>query len=262
MGFGDDGNGIVGRVYGMKKGTLKQILLITDGCSNKGEDPIAVAALAYEQGITVNVIGILDDYQTEDSNGLREVEEIALSGGGVSQIVYKQSLSQTVQMVTKQAMTQTLQGFVNKELQQILGPGQSLTEVEPEKRGEIMEVVEDMGETCNLEVLVLIDTSASMHDKIDTVKEALIDLSVSLNARIGMNNFSMYHFPGRRKDIQKVFDWSPKLEEISTVFPTLASGGITPTGPALREALYQFGKKGLLGKLANKRERGIHETRH
>lgn len=242
----------------MKKGTLKQILLITDGCSNKGEDPIAVAALAYEQGVTVNVIGILDDYQTEDSNGLREVEEIALSGGGVSQIVYKQSLSQTVQMVTKQAMTQTLQGFVNKELQQILGRGQSLAEIEPEKRGEIMEVVEDMGETCNLEVLVLIDTSASMHDKIDTVKEALIDLSVSLNARIGMNNFSMYHFPGHRKDIQKVLDWSPKLDEISTVFPKLASGGITPTGPALRESLYQFGKKGLLGSF--KKERDIHET--
>ena len=45
----------------MRKGTLRQILLITDGCSNKGEDPASVAALCYEQGITVNVIGILDD---------------------------------------------------------------------------------------------------------------------------------------------------------------------------------------------------------
>ena len=34
----------------MKTGTLKQILLITDGCSNQGEDPIAMAALAKELG--------------------------------------------------------------------------------------------------------------------------------------------------------------------------------------------------------------------
>src|SRR5699024_2426072 len=125
--------------FGVEKGTLRQILLITDGCSNKGEDPSATAALAFEQGVTVNVIGILDDNQDEDSAGLQEVENIALSGGGVSQIVYKESLSQTVQMVTKQAMTQTLQGFVNKELTEILGSKQTLADLDPEKRGEVME---------------------------------------------------------------------------------------------------------------------------
>lgn len=228
----------------MKKGTLKQILLLTDGCSNQGEAPSATAALAYEQGITVNVIGVLDD--NEDSEGLREVEDIALSGGGVSQIVYKESLAQTVQMVTRQAMTQTLQGFVNKELQQILGDGQTIEHLDPEKRGEVMEVVEDMGETSNLEILVLVDTSASMNNKLMTVKEALIDLSISLNARIGRNRFCIYSFPGKKKDIQKVFDWSPRLDSVSTVFPKLTSGGITPTGPAIREAMYQFSKQNIM----------------
>ncbi|MFC0300076.1 VWA domain-containing protein [Virgibacillus soli] len=244
----------------MKKGTLKQILLLTDGCSNKGEDPSAVAALAFEQGITVNVIGILDDEQDEHAHGLREVEDIALSGGGVSQIVYKESLSQTVQMVTKQAMTQTLQGFVNMELQQILGPEQSMEDLAPDKRGEIMEVVEDLGETCDLEVLVLVDTSASMTNKISMVKEALIDLSISLNARIGRNRFSIFSFPGKRKDIQKIFDWSPRLDSISTIFPKLTSGGITPTGPALREAMYQFGKKSLLRSFRKHDEQDIEEA--
>ncbi|MFD1849248.1 VWA domain-containing protein [Oceanobacillus bengalensis] len=244
----------------MKSGTLKQVLLITDGCSNKGEDPAAVAAIAYEQGLTINVIGILDDGQTEDVSGLREVEDIALSGGGVSQIVYTESLSQTVQMVTRQAMTQTIQGFVNKELKQILGNNQTIEDVDPEKRGEIMEVVEDIGETSDLEVLVLVDTSASMHDKLQTVKESLIDLSISLNSRIGKNRFCIYSFPGKRKDIQKVFDWSPKLDSISAVFPKLTSGGITPTGPALREAMYQFSKKSLLRSLRNEDEPGREEA--
>ncbi len=243
----------------LKKGTIKQILLITDGCSNKGEDPAATAALANQQGITVNVIGIMEDFHTEESEGLQEVEEIALSGGGVSQLVYKQSLSQTVQMVTKQAMTQTLQGFVNKELKQILGSEQSMEDLDPEKRGEIMEVVEDMGETCDLEVLVLLDTSASMADKLETVKEALIDLSLSLNARIGRNRFSIFSFPGKRKDMEKVFDWSPRLDSISTIFPKLTSGGITPTGPAIREAMYQFGKKSLLRSFRDD-EAGLEEA--
>lgn len=243
----------------MKKGTIKQILLITDGCSNKGEDPAATAALANQQGITVNVIGIMEDTHTEETDGLQEVEEIAQSGGGVSQLVYKQSLSQTVQMVTKQAMTQTLQGFVNKELKQILGSEQSMEDLDPEKRGEIMEVVEDMGETCDLEVLVLVDTSASMHDKLETVKEALIDLSLSLNARIGRNRFSIFSFPGKRKDMEKVFDWSPRLDSISTIFPKLTSGGITPTGPAIKEAMYQFGKKTLLRSFRDD-EAGLEEA--
>lgn len=231
----------------MKQGTLKQILLITDGCSNKGEDPCVSSALAREQGITVNVIGILDDHQTEEATGLKEVQDIALSGGGISEIVYKQMLSQTVQMVTKQAMTQTLQGVINSELKQILGSDHTLEDLEPEKRGEIMEVVEDMGETSDLEVLVLIDTSASMNDKLPTVQEALLDLSLSLNARVGRNRFSIYQFPGKRnRDIEKVLDWSPQLDAVSSLFPKLNSGGVTPTGPAIKEAIYQFGKKNVL----------------
>lgn len=244
----------------MKKGTLKQILLITDGCSNKGEDPAACAALAHQQGITVNVIGILEDDQTEQPEGLEEVEDVALSGGGVSQIVYKKALSQTVQMVTKQAMTQTLQGFVNQELQQILGPNQTMDELDPDKRGEIMEVVEDMGETCDLEVLVLVDTSASMRDKVPTVKEALEDLSISLNARIGRNRYAVYTFPDRRKDIKQILDWSPKLDSISAIFPKLTSGGITPTGPAIKAAMYQFGKNSLLRSFNDDDEPPIEEA--
>jgi len=245
----------------VKKGTLKQILLITDGCSNKGEDPSATAALAREQGIAVNVIGILDDDQTEEPTGLKEVEDIAMAGGGISQLVYKQLLSQTVQMVTKQAMTQTLQGFVNLELKEILGSEQTMEDLDPEKRGEIMEVVEDMGETCDLEVVVLIDTSASMRDKLPTVKEALIDLSLSLNARIGRNRFSIYQFPGKRnKDIEKVYGWSPKLDEVSTIFPKLTSGGITPTGPAIKEAIYQFSKKSLLRSFRKNDEQDMEEA--
>ncbi|MBM7663436.1 Ca-activated chloride channel family protein [Bacillus mesophilus] len=243
----------------MKKGTLKQILLITDGCSNQGEDPIAMAALAKEQGITVNVIGVMEE-DTIEEKGMEEIEGIAMSGGGVSQIVYSQQLSQTVQMVTRKAMTQTLQGVVNKELQQILGSKTSMEELPPEKRGEVMEVVDELGETVELEVLVLVDTSASMKNKLPTVKEALLDLSLSLNARMGDNRFSVFVFPGKKKEVEKILDWTPKLETLTSVFPKLTSGGITPTGPALREALSHFGKKRSLRSLISRDEQYLEES--
>jgi len=226
----------------MRKGTLRQILLITDGCSNHGEDPAAMAALAREQGITVNVIGVLDQ-DTIDENGQREIEAIAAAGGGMSQVVYAKQLSQTVQMVTRQAMTQTLQGLVNRELKQIFGSDVSLEDLPPDKRGQVMEVVDELGETAALDVLILIDTSGSMKTKLPTVKEALIDLSLSLNARMGENRFSVFIFPGKRQHAEKMVDWTPRIEELSAVFPKLASGGLTPTGPALREAIAHFGRK-------------------
>lgn len=233
------------------KGTLRQILLLTDGCSNSGDSPITSAKIAAKAGITVNVIGILADYQSEVDNGFAEVEKIAAAGGGMSQIVYKEDLSQTVQSVTRQAMTQTLQGFVNKQLSSIFGKEQTLAEIEPEKRGEVMEVVEELGETCKLEVLILVDTSASMGDKLLTVQEALIDLSINLHARIGDNSFAIFQFPARKKVIGLVQEWSPRLDSFQTIFPKLVSGGITPTGPAIRDAMNYFSKRQL--------ERGLHD---
>lgn len=235
----------------MNPGTIKQILLITDGCSNQGEDPIAMAALAKEQGVTVNVIGVME-HDTIDEQGMEEIEGIAMSSGGVSQVVYAQVLSQTVQMVTRKAMTQTLQGVVNKELQEILGGSKTVEDLPPDKRGEVMEVVDELGETVRLEVLVLVDTSASMKHKLPTVKEALLDLSLSLNARAGENQFSVFVFPGKRKDVEKLLDWTPRLESLTGIFSKLTTGGITPTGPAIREALSHFKKKRSLRSLLHR----------
>ncbi|WAA12352.1 vWA domain-containing protein [Fervidibacillus halotolerans] len=226
----------------MKQGTIKQILLITDGCSNEGEDPVAMAALAKEQGVTVNVIGVMKN-DTIDEQGMKEIESIAEQGGGVSQVVYTEMLSQTVQMVTRKAMTQTLQGVVNRELKQILGSETEMEDLPPEKRGEVFEVVEELNDTVNLDVLILVDTSASMKYKLPTVKEALLDLSLSLNARTGNNRFSVFVFPGKKQFVNKLMDWTPNLDTLPSIFSKLSSGGMTPTGPAIKEALRHFTKK-------------------
>lgn len=115
-----------------------------------------------------------------------------------------------------------------------------MEELSPEKRGEVMEVVDELGETVHLQVLVLVDTSASMAPKLPTVKEALIDLSISLNSRAGQNEFAMCIFPGKSQEVELVLNWTPKLESLSALFAKLSTGGITPTGPAIREATRQF----------------------
>ena len=43
-------------------------------------------------GITVNVIGVME-HDVIDEKGVKEIEGIALAGGGVSQIVYAQKFS-------------------------------------------------------------------------------------------------------------------------------------------------------------------------
>lgn len=235
----------------MYNGKIRQILLITDGCSNQGEDPVAMAALAKEQGISVNVIGVME-HETIDEKGMTEIDGIAKSGGGVSQIVYTEQLSQTVQMVTRKAMTQTIHGVVNRELQQILGRSKTIEDLPPEKRGEVMEVVDELGETVELEVMILVDTSASMKHKLPTVKEALLDLSLSLNARSGQNRFSVYVFPGKKNDVEKLLDWTPNLHSLTSIFSRLSVGGITPTGPAIRAALSSFHEKQSLRSLMSR----------
>ncbi|QQS98812.1 VWA domain-containing protein [Peribacillus psychrosaccharolyticus] len=235
----------------MKPGTLRQILLLTDGCSNQGTDPAFMAARAHEQGITVNVIGVMEN-DVIDEKGMNEIQSIARSGGGASQIVYTQQLSQTVQMVTRKAMTQTIQGVINRELQQILGDSTTMEDLPPDKRGEVMEVVDELGETSKLEVLILVDTSASMKHKLEIVKDSLLDLSLSMNARQGDNQFSVFTFPGKKYDVEKLVDWTPKLEVLTKIFPKLTTGGITPTGPAIEEAVAYFNKKrSLRGLLSN-----------
>lgn len=232
----------------MNTGTLRQILLITDGCSNQGESPLISAKRAFEAGIVVNVIGVLDEGATELDDSYQEITDIALHGGGISQIVYEEELSQTVQAVTRQAMSQTIQGLVNRELTNILGTKQTIEEVDPEKRGEIIEVVEELGETCALEVLILVDTSASMQHKLNAVKEALFDLSYNLQARSGNNLFAIYQYPAENETIKVVTDWAAELASVSMIFPKLITGGVTPTGPALREALHVFARKEVKGR--------------
>ncbi|KQY86379.1 hypothetical protein ASD24_27790 [Paenibacillus sp. Root52] len=225
---------------------MKQILLITDGCSNVGTSPVLAASEANEEGITVNVVGVID-YGTIGELGSREIEEIAKAGGGISQIVGTRQLTHTMQMMTRKTVVQTIQQAVNRELTQILGDQspKTVTDLDPERRAQVVEVMDNMAETAPLQVILLIDVSASMKPKLAAVEEGIRDLMLSLQARAGSSRLSVFHFPGRHSGEDAVMDinWTTDPSSVRSLFGRLQMRGATPTGPAIQKVIdfYRYG---------------------
>ncbi|MFB5763058.1 hypothetical protein [Paenibacillus medicaginis] len=222
---------------------MKQMLIITDGCSNVGPSPVTAAAQALQQGITVNVAGVID-YGTIGEWGSREIEDIAKAGGGFSRIVGTRQLAHTMQMMTRKTVVQTIQHAVNKELKNILGTGGAGTieELPPDDRARVVEVVDELTETSELDVALVIDASASMKPKLPAVEEAIRDLMLSLQARTGPSRIAVFHFPGSPYGDGAVCDveWTDDLGKIKSLFGRLPMRGATPTGPAILEVIDYF----------------------
>jgi len=217
---------------------MKQILLITDGCSNVGVSPVVAAARALAEGIVVNVIGIVDDSPIGES-GAGEIAEIARAGGGMSRLVNDRQLAKTMQMMTRQTVNRTIRGVVGQELRQIFGRSE-LTELPPADRAQVVEVIDELSETTPLRVALLIDCSASMKPKLAAVREAIRDLLLSLQARGGKSEISVHHFPASRsggEEAELDVDWTSELAKLNNLFYKLNMKGTTPTGPALLQCV-------------------------
>jgi Ca-activated chloride channel family protein len=229
---------------------MKQLILITDGCSNVGVSPVVAAAHARDEDITVNVIGVIDQGEIGEL-GAREIREIAHAGGGMSRIVSSGQLSQTVQMLTRKTIANTIHQVVNKELQNILGSStENIESLPPEKRSQVVSVMEDLGEKASLKVALLIDASASMRPKLEAVKEAIHDLMLSLKAREGVSEIAVFHFPGAARDqleIEMDLGWTRELAKMDKLFYKLNMKGTTPTGPAMLRVISYFEEEGVLG---------------
>lgn len=216
---------------------MKQIMLITDGCSNVGESPVMAAALARQEGITVNVVGIVD-YGTIGELGSLEISEIAKAGGGMSRIAGTENLAQTMQMLTRKTVVQTIQQAVHKEIKQILGD-QTVGGLPPETRSQVVEVIDELSESSPLQVALLIDASASMKPKLRAVEEAIRDMMLSLGSRKGESRLAVFHFPGSHSGEDAVLDvdWTGDLGSARSIFQHLVMRGATPTGPALLKVM-------------------------
>lgn len=213
---------------------MNQIILITDGCSNVGISPVAAAAKAYSEGIIVHVIGITDR-EGESGSGWQEVNEIAKAGGGMSRIVVPQEIAGTMQMMTRKTAVHTIRDIVNRELQQIVGPEAAVERLHPDKRGEVVQVIDRLSETVDLKVALLVDSSSSMVSKLIAVKQAARDLMLSLQARKGRSELAVFRFPDPdgSREVSLEVPWTERLANMRDLFYNLNMKGTTPTGPAI-----------------------------
>lgn len=220
------------------------MIVITDGQSNDGVDPIDAAAEAYAQGVVVNVIGVVDRDQA-GMHGEKEIERIAKAGGGLHRIVTPARLAHTMQMLTRQTVVATIRQVVDAELRSILkDESASLETLPPAKRAEVVRSVDAWTESSPLRVALVIDASASMKHKFDTVREAAYDFMVSLRSRSGASELAVLHFPGNKANAVDIdLSWTTELAKVENILYKLNVKGTTPTGPAILGALALFGSR-------------------
>lgn len=222
----------------MNKVTLQQITLITDGTSNYGISPVEAAGQALKNQITVNVIGITEQGKIGE-RGKSEIEQTALAGGGVSYIVPLEHIAKTVQMVTRQAMNKTIQQVIHRQLIEIIG-NQDVTQLPPVKRVEVAHMADHLAEFSDLKILLLIDQSASMINKMKKVGEAILDFQLSLSSRSGGSLVSIATFPGTPHFIDVKIPWTNQINQIHHILGQIRPRGNTPTGPAIQACIEYF----------------------
>lgn len=213
---------------------FRQIILATDGESNIGENPIDVAKEAYNKGITISTIGIIDKSNKEKP--LAEIQKIAEVTKGISEITDIDNFSKTMEMVTQKSIYKTIEQAVSKELKAIIG--QDLEEMHPESRKKIIDVIDKMDKEIDIRCCVVIDASASMSRKIDIAKKSIINLFRALKLRKGKTNISVISFPDGNNNYYKVL--CPFTEDIiilEKAVQNIKVGGTTPTGIAIRKAI-------------------------
>lgn len=227
---------------------IKQMIVITDGCSNQGERPAGAAQEAYKYGIVVNTIGLM--HNGLDERAREEIESIAKAGGGIADFTYLAELSYSMQALTRSSMQMTVEKAIQRQLTSIVGPD-GLGSIPPQTRGKIVGMWEEICETATLKCLILLDCSGSMQPKLAQANRSIRELQASLQGRRGQSLLAVAIFSGNFGEVCRiVMDFTPDLNNTSGVLNGLRAGGVTPTGPAIREAI---------GLFAEKPERELHE---
>lgn len=218
-----------------KNVVLKQIILVTDGQSNIGGNPIDSAKEAYNKNIIVNTVGILNKGE-KNNNAYDEVTNIAKAGGGHCEYTHIEYLYQTMKSLTIKTVNMTIQEAVNKQLKEIMGQG--LESIEPSSRGKLLNYIEEFSGEIEISCCILMDCSGSMIKKIDEARYSILELMESFKNRKGRVNLAVIAFPGtKQENYEVIHDFEDELGNLKrNLYETKARGG-TPTAPAINKAI-------------------------
>lgn len=213
-------------------GEIRQVIVITDGRSNIGINPIEAAKLAAKLGIVVSTIGIINQNGEGDEGDIDELEGIAKAGGGLCEYTHLENLGMTVQVMTQKTAQKTIEQIVSKQLKSIIGV--DINNLEPKSRFKIVDFIENYGDRINLKCVVAVDCSGSMGNKLDTAKRSLTDLLQNLKSRKGESRIAVVKYPGERGEAASVVcGFTDSTELLQNRLVTMRAGGGTPTGPAI-----------------------------
>lgn len=212
---------------------LKQMIIISDGQSNVGPDPVKVAELAVENDIRVNTIGIINNRHSRIP--IIELENIAEKGGGICELTDLENLSSALSKVTVKSVYQTIEEVVNNELKGIMNG--ELKDINPLERNKIITMIDKIGDEVPLKCLILLDTSGSMKNKIDIGRKSILELLMFLEERSGENQIGVMIFPSTTGNYELLCDFTKDIDELREKIQRIEVGGITPTGYAMEEAI-------------------------
>lgn len=211
--------------------TMKIINIVTDGCSNIGPDPCHAAARAHSDGITVNAIGIMD---VNNDKALGEIKGIAESGGGISDVVRINELGKTLTSATMGSVANTLTEVVDRELREVLKKG--VDDIHPELRFQVVDFIERLADEVRLNVVVVIDASGSMANKMNDAKRGVIELLKSLKGRKGQSSIALVSYPSERNEPYLLSDFTDDIDKLENLIVKVTPGGGTPTAAAIEFA--------------------------
>ncbi|KAB3533785.1 vWA domain-containing protein [Alkaliphilus serpentinus] len=214
---------------------IKEIIIVTDGCSNVGGNPAIAAQKARQRGIRVNIIGIIDQ-KAQKEKPFDEIISIAEAGGGNHEYTYIDNLYQTIHSLSYKTVSTTIQEAVNQQLKELMA--QDLNEMPPSSRSKLLNYIDDYSEEIPLCCCILMDYSGSMASKIQSARHSIIDVLDSLKNRKGKVDISILAYPGERVDDCKILlDFNESKEDMKRRLYQLKTRGGTPTAAAIEFAI-------------------------
>ncbi|KAB3532375.1 VWA domain-containing protein [Alkaliphilus pronyensis] len=210
---------------------VKQIIVVTDGESNLGGDPVAAAKRAHSKDITISTIGILNS-NCQKEKPFEEVANIAKAGGGYYEYTYIEDLSQTLHSLSYKTVSNTIQEAVNKQLKELIG--NDINQMPPESRSKILNYIDEYSDDVAVCCCVLLDCSGSMTNKIHSARNSILDLMDSLKNRRGKLFLAILAYPGvRGTDSSILFDFEDNTVDIERSLYQMKPNGGTPTAAAI-----------------------------
>lgn len=169
-------------------GEVKQIIIITEGKPGSGISPVEAARKAYNEGIVVSAVGIVNTEGGSEKD-MEAVKNIAEAGGGLWYYSDMKGLKCTIREITHGTALKTIEQIVSRQLKTIIGG--EISALEPQSRKRIMDFIEKYGGSINLKCVVVIDTGKSIRGSLSYVKRSIAGLLESLKKRKGRSSIAV-----------------------------------------------------------------------